>query len=305
MSPSICKLSRRVEQWREAPGEGRSRTNEARPSSGLRPPSPEGEGCGKRKRDAFARRQSSMRRLALASIALVFLAALKPSSQLTERQRALHALNRLAFGPRPGDIDKVMAVGVAEWINQQLHPETIPDRAVEARLQNLPTLRMTNADIMHEFYAPLVQARRERETDQIKDAQKKSREVVEDLVSQRIIRATESDRQLNEVMVDFWFNHFNVFVGKGIDRFMLTSYERDTIRPHVWGRFEDLLMATAKSPAMLFYLDNARSVAAPENRPKFAGAGDLALRRRPSGQPLPMMATDEEMMMNAQRRQAQ
>jgi len=164
-----------------------------------------------------------MRRLALASIALVLLAALKPSSQLTEPQRALHALNRLAFGPRPGDIDKVMAIGVAEWINQQLHPETIPDRAVEARLQNLPTLRMTNADIMHEFYAPIVQARRERETDQIKDAQKKSREVVEDLVSQRIIRATESDRQLNEVMVDFWFNHFNVFVGKGIDRFMLTS----------------------------------------------------------------------------------
>ena len=200
-----------------------------------------------------------MRRLALASIALVLLAALKPSSQLTEPQRALHALNRLAFGPRPGDIDKVMAIGVAEWINQQLHPETIPDRAVEARLQNLPTLRMTNADIMHEFYAPIVQARRERETDQIKDAQKKSREVVEDLVSQRIIRATESDRQLNEVMVDFWFNHFNVFVGKGIDRFMLTSYERDTIRPHVWGRFEDLLMATAKSPAMLFYLDNVQS----------------------------------------------
>src|SRR5207245_7497192 len=79
-------------------------------------------------------------------------------------------------------------------------------------------------------------------------------------------RAAESDRQLNEVMVDFWMNHFNVFSGKGIDRFLLTSYERDVIRPHIWGRFEDLLMATAKSPAMLFYLDNARSVAAPENR---------------------------------------
>src|SRR2546423_2129764 len=85
------------------------------------------------------------------------------------------------------------------------------------------------------------------------------REVVEDLVAQRIIRAAESERQLNEVMVDFWFNHFNVFAGKGIDRFLLTSYERDAIRPHIWGRFEDLLMATAKSPAMMFYLDNARS----------------------------------------------
>ncbi|HEY8132227.1 MAG TPA: DUF1800 domain-containing protein [Thermoanaerobaculia bacterium] len=200
-----------------------------------------------------------MRRLALASIVLLLLTALKPNSLPTERQRALHALNRLAFGPRPGDVDKVMAIGVRQWIDQQLHPETIPDRAVEARLENRPTLQMTNTDIMREFYAPIVQARRERESDQMKDAQKKSREVVEDLVSQRIIRAAESDRQLNEVMVDFWFNHFNVFVGKGIDRFMLTSYERDTIRPRVWGRFEDLLMATAKSPAMLFYLDNAQS----------------------------------------------
>jgi uncharacterized protein (DUF1800 family) len=208
-----------------------------------------------------------MRRIAFAVIALLLLPALKPASQLTERQRALHALNRLAFGPRPGDVDTVMTAGVEAWINQQLHPETIPDRAVEARLKNLPTLQMTNAGIMQEFYNPIVQARRERksggagagETEQMKDARKKSREVVEDLVSQRIIRAAQSDRQLNEVMVDFWFNHFNVFVGKGPDRFMLTSYERDTIRPRVWGRFADLLMATAKSPAMLFYLDNARS----------------------------------------------
>ena len=208
-----------------------------------------------------------MHRLALALVALLLLTALKPSSPLTERQRALHALNRLAFGPRPGDVEKVMTAGVHVWINQQLHPESIPDRTVETRVQNLPTLRMTNAEIMQEFYAPIVQARRERkggedaaaESQQMKEAQKKSREVVEDLVSQRIIRAAQSERQLNEVMVDFWFNHFNVFVGKGIDRFMLTSYERDTIRPHVWGRFADLLMATAKSPAMLFYLDNARS----------------------------------------------
>jgi len=208
-----------------------------------------------------------MRRLALALIALLLLTALKPSSQLTERQRALHALNRLGFGPRPGDVNNMTTAGVDAWINRQLHPETIPDRAVEARLQNLPTLQMTSAEIMHEFYAPIVQARRERkggdesacETEQMKDARKKSRELVEDLISQRIIRAAQSDRQLNEVMVDFWFNHFNVFAGKGIDRFMLTSYERDTIRPHVWGRFEDFLLATAKSPAMLFYLDNARS----------------------------------------------
>src|ERR1019366_1458242 len=103
--------------------------------------------------------------------------------------------------------------------------------------------------------------------------------VMNDLLSQRILRAAESDRQLNEVMVDFWMNHFNVFAGKGIDRFLLTSYERDVIRPHMWGRFEDLLMATAKSPAMLFYLDNARSIAAPENRPLFSQRATFGARR--------------------------
>jgi uncharacterized protein (DUF1800 family) len=90
--------------------------------------------------------------------------------------------------------------------------------------------------------------------------------LIAELSAQRILRAAESNRQLNEVMADFWMNHFNVFAGKGLDRFLITSYERDTIRPHIWGKFDDLLMATAKSPAMLFYLDNARSVAAPENR---------------------------------------
>src|SRR5205814_9020924 len=88
----------------------------------------------------------------------------------------------------------------------------------------------------------------------------RAQRVVEDLVSQRIVRAVDSDRQLNEVMVDFWINHFNVFLGKRLDRFLLTGYERDVVRSRVWGKFEDLLMATAKSPAMLFYLDNARSM---------------------------------------------
>src|SRR6185503_5116722 len=83
--------------------------------------------------------------------------------------------------------------------------------------------------------------------------------LTEELADQRLLRAVDSERQLNEVMVDFWMNHFNVYSGKALDRFLLTSYERDTIRPHIWGRFEDLLMATAKSPAMLFYLDNAQS----------------------------------------------
>jgi len=204
-------------------------------------------------------------------------------SKLNDRQRALHALNRLAFGPRPGDVDAVMKDGVNTWIEQQLHPEAIPDRAVEARIATLPTMTLSNAQIVKTYYEPVLMARKQANAEAKNgdvDKQEVRRElmrdvppnqrpqvVMNDLVAQRILRAAESDRQLNEVMVDFWMNHFNVFSGKGIDRFLLTSYERDVIRPHIWGRFEDLLMATAKSPAMLFYLDNARSMAAPENRP--------------------------------------
>ena len=206
-----------------------------------------------------------MKRIVLGLLAVALMTGVSSDSRMTERQRALHALNRLAFGARPGDVDTVVSEGVDVWIDQQLHPETLSDRAVETRLCQLPTLELTNADIVSTYYAPIQQARREKkageaiDTDQMKMMRQKSQELVRDLVAQRLIRATQSERQLNEVMVDFWFNHFNVFAGKGIDRFLLTSYERDVIRPHIWGRFEDLLMATAKSPAMLFYLDNAKS----------------------------------------------
>ncbi|HKS24449.1 MAG TPA: DUF1800 domain-containing protein [Thermoanaerobaculia bacterium] len=199
-------------------------------------------------------------------ICILLLAA--APAKMTERQRALHALNRLGFGPRPGDVDRVMKIGVDNWIAQQLEPESIADTAVDQRLKTYATLQMSNRDIVQKYYAPIAEIRREAKGNQemLKDLREKipydqrPQRVVEELVSQRIVRAADSDRQLNEVMVDFWLNHFNVFVGKGIDRFLLTSYERDVVRPRVWGKFEDLLMATAKSPAMLFYLDNARSM---------------------------------------------
>jgi len=219
-------------------------------------------------------------------VAFVLITGATSDTKLSDRQRALHALNRLAFGPRPGDVDAVMKDGVNTWIEQQLHPEGIPDRAVEARIAALPTMTMSNAQIVKTYYEPVLMVRKKANAD-AKDGEvdkkearreymrdvpfdKRPQNVMNDLLTERIVRAAESDRQLNEVMVDFWMNHFNVFAGKGIDRFLLTSYERDVIRPHIWGRFEDLLMATAKSPAMLFYLDNARSVAAPENRPEIA-----------------------------------
>lgn len=227
------------------------------------------------------------RKLLTGAVLLVVLVSFTASTKkLTERERALHALNRLAFGPRPGDVDRVVKDGVDVWIAQQLHPEAIPDREVDARLTKYPTLEMSDAEILDTYYKPILEARKEAKAAAAEAGQevypkamlaelrkeippeKRPQRVVQELMDQRLIRAVDSDRQLNEVMVDFWFNHFNVFSRKEIDRFLLTSYERDVIRPHIWGRFEDLLMATAKSPAMLIYLDNARSVAAPENRPQ-------------------------------------
>src|SRR5947209_17661348 len=209
-------------------------------------------------------------------IAFAMLTGATSDTKLNDRERALHVLNRLAFGPRPGDVDAVMKDGVNVWIEQQLHPEAIPDRAVEARIAALPTMKLSNAQIVKTYYEPVVMAvkkakaeakngdvdKDEAQREYLRDVPPDQRPqmVMNDLLTERIVRAAESDRQLNEVMVDFWMNHFNVFAGKGIDRFLLTSYERDVIRPHIWGRFEDLLMATAKSPAMLFYLDNARSM---------------------------------------------
>jgi uncharacterized protein (DUF1800 family) len=228
-------------------------------------------------------------KLIAALLALACLTASTSDNKLNDRQRALHALNRLAFGPRPGDVEAVMKTGVGAWIEQQLHPEAIADRAVAARVAALPTMTLSNAQIVKTYYEPVLMARKKANAE-AKDGEVDKKDirreymrdvppnqrpqvVMNDLLAQRIVRAAESDRQLNEVMVDFWMNHFNVFSGKGIDRFLLTSYERDVIRPHIWGRFEDLLMATAKSPAMLFYLDNARSMAAAENRPAMRQRG--------------------------------
>jgi uncharacterized protein (DUF1800 family) len=159
---------------------------------------------------------------------------------------------------------------------------------------------MTTADLFENFERPLREARRERkaggaDTVDLERAremippEKRPRRVIEELSAARVLRAAESERQLNEVLVDFWMNHFNVFAAKGLDRIFVTSFERDTVRPLVWGRFEDLLLATARSPAMLFYLDNARSVAEEANRPPRRGGfgagfrfpGAAAMARQP------------------------
>ena len=167
-----------------------------------------------------------------------------------------HALSRLTYGPRPGDIDRVRHVGLGSWIDQQLHPSTIDDAELDRRLPDAPAR---------------VRA------DDPKEARREARRAVEDLASVRLVRAAASERQLQEVLVDFWFNHFNVFAGKGRTAMYLPEYEREAIRPYVLGRFRDLLEATAKSPAMLFYLDNWLSAD--------PGATPAAARAEPSAQP--------------------
>jgi len=291
------------------------------------------------------------------------------SPAIDKHKRALQALNRLTFGPRPGEVEQVAAMGVDKWIEQQLHPERIDDHAAEARLAGFTTLRMSTAEMIEKFPPPQVvkqvaegkknmprdpkeRAIYESQVDAYRDRQERKQEkgvqdpnnpnmsdanadqkaalrqarmeadaraqelldlppderfqeilkmspeerhmlardmkqddrqrvmqeftpqeretvmalanpqqvITTELQQAKVLRAAYSERQLDEVMTDFWFNHFNVFMGKGPDRYLLTAYERDVIRPHAMGKFKDLLNATAKSPAMLFYLDNWLSV---------------------------------------------
>src|SRR5467141_2140132 len=237
-----------------------------------------------------------------------------PIQDLTEDEPILQALNRLGFGPSPGDVERVKEMGLQKWIDQQLRPDSINDSALEARLDRFPTLKMSSAKLVDEFPQPKVAARREGVSieEYRKEQQARMQEVMQanhndggdtnlmdsqiqgkfenmdsdanppkgkgeggfgnqmfnymevhtpqrivaELSMAKVTRAVYSERQLEEEMVDFWYNHFNVFAAKGADRWLITSYERDAIRPHAMGKFRDLLEATAKSPAMMFFLDN-------------------------------------------------
>jgi uncharacterized protein (DUF1800 family) len=287
--------------------------------------------------------------------------------QMTDDQKALHALNRLTFGARPGDLEDIRKMGLQAWIDKQLHPETIPENPdLLARLQPLDTLRMDTKDMVKKYPTPQMikaivegkqpmprdpeqrymvqklvakyQQKQKADADgkaemnpdpkitlaslRIDDSQKQILQhgrppeqvaliesmpedeqwdvldampggarqrmypqapadlrrkiqifngpvqvVNQDLMANKFLRAAYSNKQLEEVMTDFWFNHFNVDIDKGADRYMVTAYERDAIRPHVFGKFKDLLLATAESPAMMFYLDNWQSVG-PDRHPE-------------------------------------
>ncbi len=203
-----------------------------------------------------------------------------PREQLPDQQ-VLQVLNRLAYGPRPGDVARVRAMGVDHWIALQLTPQRISDREADAAIARYHLLELPTSQIVA-AYREAVQARRRmqlalkdddgrseqaarqaylRANPQLRELQQQVQGPVNELLSAKLARAVLSERQLNEVMVNFWENHFSVYVGKGQTRNFLTAYDRDVIRPHALGRFRDLLGAVAHSPAMLFYLDNWESQA--------------------------------------------
>jgi uncharacterized protein (DUF1800 family) len=183
------------------------------------------------------------------------------AAPLTQEQQAVHVLNRLAFGPKPGDIERVSQMGVQRYIDIQLNPATIPyPAALAERLASLDSANRGAGDVAGEF-VELRKDVRDEEEGAKQRRRVKLAAIAREAAEARMLRAIDSPRQLEEVMVDFWYNHFNVFAGKGIDRALVASYERDAIRPYVMGSFRDLLGATAKHPAMLVYLDNYLSTA--------------------------------------------
>jgi uncharacterized protein (DUF1800 family) len=287
------------------------------------------------------------------------------AKKLTKDEQILHALNRLGFGPRPGDIAAATKLGLKKWLDLQLHPQRLPENPVlDAKLAPLDSLAMTSAEAVANYPSaqlirrvvlgrenppenPLARAAIERLAERMKIAKEDPEDgpaeavkaltdlllpeeirvlrtgnpdqrrdvlrkippeklddvvialpqnvrqqligvaepparrklmiaaqpqqiVPNDLFEAKLLRAIYGTHQLEEQMVDFWYNHFNVFLDKGADRFLVTAYERDAIRPYVFGKFRDLLEATATSPAMLFYLDNWQSVAPYTGRRVFA-----------------------------------
>ncbi len=189
----------------------------------------------------------------------------------------LHVLSRLTWGARPGDLESVREMGLPHFVERQLNPGRIDDSALVTRLAALETYGKSSAELLEGYDVPMeakreIQKRSSELDESASEAERRTarrelvaryggqmegspRQVLAELQEAKVLRAALSERQLDEVLVDFWFNHFNVYAQKGPVKFLTAEHER-AIREHAWGRFEDLLLATARSPAMLFYLDN-------------------------------------------------
>ncbi len=214
---------------------------------------------------------------ALLSVVLAIMAPTPaPAAAIPSELRALHVLNRVAYGPRPGDIARVNEIGVERYIEEQLHPESIPvPQAITQQMREYETLFFTPPQLFVS-YGPKPGVNRKIDPMAAMRQVQLARLVLEQGFAARFYRAIEGPRQLKEVLVDFWFNHFNVFAHKGLDRIWVASFEEEAIRPHVLGRFRDLLGATARHPAMLFYLDNWLNTApgSPGAKGRFEGLNE-------------------------------
>jgi uncharacterized protein (DUF1800 family) len=208
------------------------------------------------------------RAIALAAIALMMNAAdcrsaggagaAPPIAVLSASDSALHVLQRFAFGPRPGEVDEVARQGALTWLEGQLAANGHEDARLAAIEKRTPALALDPDEWARRFVAMRQDARQ----GAAGEDRAETRELLDQVRGLVVLRAVTAEDQLREVMASFWFDHFNVFLDKGADRFLLPTYVEDVIRPHALGRFVDLLIATARSPAMLFYLDNVQSVAA-------------------------------------------
>lgn len=180
-------------------------------------------------------------------------------------------LQRATWGARPEDIARARELGVDAWLEEQLHPERLDDPVQEEVARRFPAAVQSIDELLERFPPPDPQARpadrpnpdslsvEERQRMRRERAARSPARILGELAGARLLRAAWSERQLEEVMTAFWFDHFNVFFGKGADRWLVGDFERSAIRPYVFGTFEDMLVATARHPAMLFYLDNWRS----------------------------------------------
>lgn len=209
---------------------------------------------------------------------------------LTETQRVQQVISRLTFGARPGDLERISGIGVDAYIKQQLEPEAIDDSALDKRLAKLPTLGLSTPALAEQYNPPKPPPTPTPTASPSPGSDMKSADmsmasqapapaanatptpkpsptlapknpgmVVAELQRAKVMRAVYSERQLYEVTVDFWENHFSIYANKDADRWMMTSFDRDSVRPFALGRFRDLLGSVAHSPAMLFYLDNWQS----------------------------------------------
>ncbi|HUR98552.1 MAG TPA: DUF1800 domain-containing protein [Pyrinomonadaceae bacterium] len=238
---------------------------------------------------------------------------------LTEDQKIIHVLNRLGYGARPGDVEKVRAIGLQKYIDQQINAAAIDDPAAESKVKDLEVFKMSTAEVFAKYPNPAAllrqleggrqaqaDAQRTKEdnaksgdgkmpaeqpqngltADEQRERRQKlqalyreydlrpANQILPQITANRVLRAVYSERQLQEVMVDFWQNHFNVFSGKAAVRWYIPSYERDVLRKNALGNFKDLVVGTAQHPAMLFFLDNFESVA-PNSQPAGNGLQQL------------------------------